>query len=141
MHTQKRTLPVQTQKVLMKMPKRLKVNKMEPPKAILETHSARQAPKGKAKGKANEKAKDQAKENVQKEAEDMATKDMAQDQEPQRAPQGKEQERTNRGKATKESLSIQDCGTSATRRRYKKVKVKKRPRWLPRSMRGGSWHA
>ena len=100
MNIQKRAMTVQTKQVLMKKPKRLKVNKMEPPKETLETHSARQAPKGKAKGKAKAKAKEQAKEKVQKEAEDMETKDLAQDQEPKRAPQEKELERTSRGKVT-----------------------------------------
>ena len=37
---------------------------------------------------------------------------------------GKEMERTSRGKVTKGSLSIQACGTSATMRSYKKVKHK-----------------
>ena len=41
MNIQKRALPAQTQKVLMKMRKRLKVNKMEASKEKLEIHSAR----------------------------------------------------------------------------------------------------
>ena len=62
MNIQKMVMHVQTKQVLMKMPKRLKVNEMEPPKEKLETHSAIQSPKGKAKGKPKEMAKEQAKE-------------------------------------------------------------------------------